>query len=272
MADSYPRPDRDRISTMTALVLLAYALIRVAELPTVAPEVALAGLVVSFEINTRLIMLTLTAALAATGADWLLRSHPENDPNRSTTEHWILPGLASFGFGAILSRLPEGLGLWLGLPIAALLLTSVLVAEYIVHDSDDPRYDLVALVLRTLAYLLLAGLLFAFNGPGMRAIFSVPLTFSAAVLVSWRLMILEKVSAGTALRFAVLIAAVAAQLTWALHYWPTPPLQVALINGLSVYLSYNFIGLIRTGQMGRGRLIEISIVGIIGLLAIVLIR
>jgi hypothetical protein len=255
---------------MTALILLAYALIRVADLPTVAPEVTVAGLIVRFEINTRLIMLTLTAALTAAGADWLLRSHPACEPAQSTAEHWILPGLASFGLGAILSRLPEGLGLWLGLPAAAVLLTSVLVAEYIVYDPEDPRYDLLALILRTLAYLLLAGLLFAINGAGVRAIFAVPLTFTAAGLVSWRLMRLEAVFAGTALRFAILIGALAAQLTWALHYWPTPPLKIALINGLCVYLSYNMVGLIRSGEVGRGRVMEIVVVGIVGLLAIIL--
>jgi hypothetical protein len=197
---------------MTALILLAYTLIRIAELPTIAPEIAVAGLVIRFEINIRLIMLTLTAALAAAGSDWLLRTHPRCESGRKTSEHWILPGLASFGLGAILTRLPEGLGLWLGLPIAALLLTAVLVAEFIVFDRQDPRYDFVELILRTLAYLLLAGSLFALNGSGLRAIFAVPLTFAAAALVSWRLMRLESVFSGAALRYAILIGMVAAQL------------------------------------------------------------
>lgn len=255
---------------MTALILLAYALIRVAELPTVAPELTVAGLIIRFEINTRLIMLSLAATLAAAGSDWLLRSHPQSSSQSSTAEHWILPGLASFGLGAILSRLPEGLGLWLGLPIAALLLNAVLFAEYIVFDPEDHRYDLVALALRTLAYLLLAGLLFAVNGSGVRAFFAVPLTFAAAGLVSWRLLRLESVTVGIALRYSVLIAAVAAQLTWALHYWPIAPLQIALINGLSVYLSYELVGLVRKAELGRGRLFEVSLVGVVGLLAIIL--
>jgi hypothetical protein len=255
---------------MTALILLAYTLIRIAELPTIAPEVTVAGLVIRFEINTRLIMLTLTATLAAAGSDWLLRTHPKCELGRNTSEHWILPALASFGLGAILTRLPEGFGLWLGLPIAALLITAVLVAEFIVFDDQDPRYDFVELILRTLAYLLLAGSLFALNGSGLRAIFAVPLTFAAAALVSWRLMRLESVFSGAALRYAILIGTIAAQLTWALHYWPMPPLQVALINGLSVYLSYHLIGLIRKGETGRARLLEISIVGLVGILAILL--
>lgn len=256
---------------MTALILLAYALIRIAELPTIAPEITIAGLILRFEINTRLIMLSLAATLAAAGADWLLRSHPSASEKVSTAEHWILPGLASLGLGAILSRFPEGLGLWFGLPVAAALLTAVLVAEFIIFDPDDPRYDLVALSLRTLAYLLLAGSLFAVNGSGLRAIFAVPSTFAAATAVSWRLMRLEEVSVGVALRFAIIIGFVAAQLTWALHYWPIPPLQIALVNGLSVYLSYHWISLVRRGEMVRGRVIEIVIVGILGLTAILMV-
>lgn len=254
---------------MTALILLAYALIRVAELPTIAPEVTLAGLIIRVEIDTRLIMLTLAAMLAAAGSEWLLHSHPKTTPESSTVEHWILPGLASLGLGAILSRLPEGTGLWLGLPVAAALLIAVLVAEFIVFDPQDPRYDVVALILRTLAYLLLAGSLFAVNGLGLRAIFAVPLTFAAAGLVSWRLMRLESTLPGVALRFALVIGVIAAQLTWALHYWPVPPLQIALINGLSVYLNYHLISLIRRGELGRGRLIEIMVVGVLGLVAII---
>jgi hypothetical protein len=254
---------------MTALIILAYALIRVAKLPTIGPELTVAGLIIRFEINTRLIMLTLAAGLAAAGADWLLRSHPRAGSQTRTAEHWILPGLASFGLGAILSQLPEGLGLWLGLPIAALLLDAVLFAEYIVFDPEDRRYDVVALILRTLAYLLLAGSLFAVNGSGVRAFFAVPLTFAAAGLVSWRLMRLESVTIGIALRYSILIAAVAAQLTWALHYWPIPPLQVALLNGLTVYLSYELIGLVRKAELGKERIVEVSIVGIVGLIAII---
>lgn len=256
---------------MTALILLAYALIRIAELPTVAPEITVAGLIVRFEINTRLIMLTLAASLAAAGADWLLRSHPSFDQADNTAEHWILPGLASFGLGAILSRVPEGLGLWLGLPISTALLTAVLVAEFIVFDPDDPRYESVTLILRTLAYLLLAGSLFAVNGSGLRAIFAVPLTFTTAGLVSWRLMRLEALSAGAAFRFAMIIGLMAAELTWAMHYWPIPPLQIALMNGLAVYLSYHLIGLIRRGELKRGQVVELSIVGLLGVTAIVLI-
>lgn len=257
---------------MTALILLSYALIRIAELPTIAPEFTIAGLLVRLEVDTRLIMLSLAAMLAAAGSDWLLHSHPHAEHKRGTAEHWILPGLASLGLGAILSRLPEGLGLWLGLPVSAALLTAVLVAEFIVFDPADERYDLVALILRTLAYLLLAGALFAINGPDMRAIFAIPLTFSAATAVSWRLMRLESAHAGIAMRFALVIGFIAAQLTWALHYWPVPPLQVALVNGLAVYLSFHWIELIRKGQVSRSRVLEIVIVGALGLTAILVVR
>lgn len=253
------------------MIMLSYALIRVAELPTIAPEITIVGLLIRFEINTRLIMLTLAAALTAAGSDWLLRTHPGCDPESRTYEHWILPGLASLGLGAILTRLPEGPGLWFGLPVAALLLTTVLVAEFIVFDPEDRRYEVVGLVLRTLAYLLLAGSLFAINGLGLRAFFAVPLTFGAAGMVSWRLMRLEGLHPGVALRYAILIGMIAAQLDWTLHYWPLPPLQIALIIGLSVYISYHLVGLIRRGELRQGRWIEISIVGLVGLLAIILI-
>lgn len=46
MARELPQPDRDRLSALSALVLLTYALLRVVVLPTPAVELRLLGLAV----------------------------------------------------------------------------------------------------------------------------------------------------------------------------------------------------------------------------------
>jgi len=70
MRGDLPQPDRDRLSTLTALVILSYALIRIVVLPIFSAELTFAGLIFEFKVDTRLIMLTLAAALTVAGADW----------------------------------------------------------------------------------------------------------------------------------------------------------------------------------------------------------
>jgi hypothetical protein len=71
-----PHPDRDRLSTMGALMLLAIGLVRVVSLPALPVEFAALGLLIRVEINSAFVLITLAAAVTVTGADWLARTHP----------------------------------------------------------------------------------------------------------------------------------------------------------------------------------------------------
>jgi hypothetical protein len=235
-----PNPDRDQLSVMAALVLLSYTLARLVVLPTIGAEFTILGLLVRFEINTHLIMLALAAALTTAGAAWLLGSHPNASAQRSTAEHWVIPGLAALGVGAILSRVPLGPGLGVGLALAAALLVAVFVAEFIVFDPTDPRYDAASLGLRSLAYLLLIGVIFAIQATDIRAVYAIPIVMVCGTAVAWRLLRLG-VPQASVWRYALLSGFVTTQLAWGLHYWPTSPLQQALILGLVAYLGEGFL-------------------------------
>ena len=140
MTDDLPQPHLDQMSSLAALVLLAYGLVRIINLPTLSADVVIAGLVIPLTINTRLIMLSLAAALAVVGADWLVRSHPRSSFDGPPVRHWIVPGLAALGVGGLLTRLPQGLFLWLGLAAGAGLLLAVFVGEFVAVESTDRRF------------------------------------------------------------------------------------------------------------------------------------
>jgi hypothetical protein len=269
MASSLPQPDRDRLSALTALVILIYALLRIVDLPELSQQVALLGLLLSININTPLILLTLAAALTAAGADWIVRGHPMAIEGTHTAEHWIVPGLASLGIGAILSQLPTGPTLWISLPLAALLLIAVLIGEFIVFDPEDPRYDFARVGLRTLSYLLLVGALFAIHAFNLRAFYLVPLTFLASLAVSWRLQRLEAINPKRSLLYALTTGMLAAQVAWAFHYWPLSPLKVSLILALWVYLAHGWARSLEQQQAGIGTMIELGLVAGVGLTAII---
>jgi hypothetical protein len=259
-----PSPDRDRLSVMTALVFLTYGLIRIVTLPTLELETTILGLLVRLILNTRLIMLTVAALLTAAGADWLVRSHPHYEPGQSTLTHWVIPGMAALATGSILTRLPQGIALWIGLPLGALILVGVLYAEFLAVDPDDPRYGFTSVGLRSLAYLLLAGTLFTMRATDLRAVYSIPATLLAITAISWRLAMLYSRQSHTALVDALLIGLIGSQISWAAHYWPLPPIRLGLAIGLLVYIGNGLMDMLRSGQISRGLIVEFSILGVIG--------
>jgi hypothetical protein len=249
---------------------MTYTLIRIVALPSIETELYVLGLIIRVAINTNSVMLSLAAALAAAGSDWLLRAHPKIEVEKPLPEHWVIPGLAAVGAGAILTRITQGVGLWVGLLLTAAVLIAVLFAEFIVLDRDDPRFDRAALALAALAYMLLVGALFAIEASALRAIYSVPLVFLASAAVSWRLLRLGGLGSGAAV-YTIAISGVTAQFAWGLHYWPIQPLRCALLLGLTVYLGNGIATAHPAGELDRTRALELGGVVLIALLAIFLI-
>lgn len=271
MEQRLPQPDRERLSALAALVLITYGLLRIISLPTIVAEFSLFGILFRPQINTRVIMLSLSAILTSTGADWVLRSHPIASTKRFTPDHLVIPGLAAFGVGAIVARIPEGTGLWIGLALAAMLLVALVSAEFVVFDTDDPRRGIAALGLRLLAYLLLLGTLFAIHATNMRAAYAVPLVFASCSIVAWRLLQLGQ-TAKANWGYGAMVGGMAAQLAWALHYWPAATLQKSLVLGLSVYLGVELVLASIQQHINISRAVELGIVGLACLSAILLVR
>lgn len=249
---------------MAALVTLAYGLIRVVVLPAARAEFAIFGLLIRFDFNTPFFMLVLAAALAVAGADWLIRSHPHASQASPAIEHWVIPGLAALGVGALLARIPNGLPFAVGLVLAAGLLVAVVAAEFFVLDASDPRHDLAAFGLRALASLLLVGALFVILATGLRAVFAVPLVLAASLSVAWRLIRLGEPTK-PAWQHGAIIGLIVAEIAWALHYWWIAPLREALVLGLIVYLSTGIVLAQRQDNLDRRRAIEYGVVCILAL-------
>jgi hypothetical protein len=264
-----PQPNRDRLSALTALVLLTYTLLRVVNLPTFEASITILDFRVSLQFNAHFVLMSLVSALTIAGVDWLIELHPQKKTGWVRIEHWIIPGMAALGAGSILSRLPQGPWLWLGLVIAAILLVSVLVAEFIMVDPADPRHDIVAIGLTTLGYLLIIGLLFAMRVAVLRAIISIPLTMLAGGALTWRLIRMRPDDEG-AIRYAITVGGLLAQLAWGLHYVALDPWRAAMILGLSLYLGNGMTQTISPEENTRGRMAELLFIGLAGLSAIIL--
>jgi Protein of unknown function (DUF5656) len=264
-----PAIEPRKLSTLAALVLLAYCLVRVVPLPTTSVTPSLFGISVRLDLSATALLLLLAASLAVAGTDWIIRSHPRAPELHPSFEHWIIPGLAALALGGIVIRLPHGAWFWFGLALSAVLLVAVVQAEFIALDREDPRFDGAAISLRALAWLLLLGALFSIRISAPRAILSVPLVLASVTFVTWRLLRLDE-RASPAWVDAALVGLATSQVDWGLHYWPITPLRQALLIALMAYVLVSLILAFRQGRLGRERLIEVGVVSAIALLAILL--
>jgi hypothetical protein len=256
-------PSRDRLSVLTAVIVLAYALARFLNLPARAVGTTFLGSALGVEIGGPFLLQVLVAALISTGADTLIRSHPRFAGSR-TLIHWIMPGATALVLGTALNRLTDGPAWWLGLALSAVALIAVLIAEFIVVDADDPAREAAALVLTLLAYGL--GLVFfaVVHNSGVRAAIASTLTGLVAGALAWRLLALHSASVSRAGLYAGLVGLICAETIWAITYWRLSSSGAALLVTLPFYLSVGLAQQHLAGRLTRRVWLEYGLVGLAG--------
>lgn len=219
-------PEVDRLGTLTAIVLLAYALTRWVQAPEFTLSLQLPGFFFAFPITISTAMTLLAAGLSAAGMDWMLHAHPSL-PTRGTAEHWLLPALTTFVIGTILALIPANSTWWLAFTIGAVLLALVYLSEYITVDPSAPNYALARALLTALSYALFLILTTALRQGGARLIVLTPVAFLVSGLVSLRVLHLDGTDRWD-FPWAIGIGLTCAQIAAGLHYWPISPLQFGL--------------------------------------------
>ena len=270
----HPRhfPSRDRLSVLTAVVVLAYTLTRFLELPTRQIQTTLFGSPLGLELNGPALMLLLVAALTSTGADTLIRSHPHlaARTGQRTVVHWILPGATALVLGAALNRAPAGPVWWVGLGLSALGLIVVLTAEYTAVDRDDPGWQAAALGLMGLAYLLVLILFVLLRTGGLRAVIAAPVSGLVAAAVSLRLLALREAPLNRAAAYSAAIGVAIAEVIWAITYWRISPIAAGLLALVPFYVGVGLAQQQLAGRLTRGVWLEYGIIGGLSLGAVLL--
>ena len=220
-------PDSNRVGVLLATVLLAYALTSLLQTPEITLEMQLPGFYFAYPLSLNTVIVVLAAGLAATGMDWLLRTHPSLGKAR-TLEHWLLPTLATFIIGIPLTILPPGTTWWIGFGISAVLLALIFMAEYIVVDPSAPSYAVATAGLTALSFAVFLILTTALRYGGARLFLLAPALFISAGLVSLRTIHLR---AGQIWEFnwSLGIGLVCTQIGAGIHYWPISPVQFGLV-------------------------------------------
>jgi hypothetical protein len=260
-------PSRDRLSVLTAVIILAYTLSRLLDFPTRLIGVTVFGSPLGVELNGRGLMLVLVAALISAGADTLIRSHPAFESrSRPTVIHWILPAAAALVLGGALNLAPDGPVWWLGLGLSAVALLVVLVAEYVVVDRADPAWELAALGLAAAAYALALLGFTVLYGLGARAAISATLGGLLAAALALRLFRLRAVEGARASLYAGVVGLITAEALWAVSYWRITPVSAGLLAMIPFYLAAGLAQQHLAGRLTRRLWIEYGLVGALALL------
>ena len=233
-------PDSERFSVLMAVILLAYTTARFVDLPVRNFSLELVGVFLPLQFNINTIVSVLVAGLTATGMDWLLQQHPKVRSGAQYS-HWLLPALTAWIISLPLANLPLSPLWWLAFVTGGLLLSLILLAEYVSANPQDRLYPLVSMALSALAYGMFLTLAISLKALAVRLILTLPALALASFLISYRIQLLRSPEkrGGLPLLGVTLICV---EIAGALHYWPLSAISygLALLGALYALNSFLF--------------------------------
>jgi hypothetical protein len=247
-------PNMDRLSVLSASILLAYAMLPFVRIPERNIIFSLLGAVFVFQVQFSTILAVVSAALAAAGTDWLLRGHPRLG-RQATFQHWLLPALTAWVIGMPLNSLVVGLQWWAVFAFGGLLLVLVLISEYVAVDPYDTRHGPAAVGLTAVSYALFLILAITLVSSGLRLYLLLPALGVTIFLITLRILHL-RLSGRWVFNWAVAVALVVGQMATALHYWPITPLRYGLLILGPAYALTTLAASFEEGRSLRGAWFE----------------
>jgi hypothetical protein len=233
-------PNIERLSLITATILIAYTTARLVAIPSKTFQVQLPGLFISGTINLRIIVAFLVAAITATGANQLVSDHPSLNRKRPL-QHWLLPALTALVIGIPFYQIPLSLYWWIGFFVGGTLLITVLVAEYFVVDPNDIYYAPASITLTAVSFAIFMVLVASLKFSHARLLFTLPIASLGAGLVSLRALNL-RLNGRWYFSASLIVMLVIGQITAAIHYWSISPIGFSLFLLGAAYALTSFIG------------------------------
>jgi hypothetical protein len=267
MSPLTPWPNRDRLSVLTATIVLAYALARFIELPARVWHATILGSAIDVRIDGPTLVLLCVAVLISAGSETLMRSHPYlvERPEARAFHHWVLPGATALALGTVLNRTRDEQLWWFELGLSVLALLAVLVAEYIAINPEDTRRDVVAILITGLTYALALTIFAVLYSLSYRAAVSASLSGLVSTMLAWRWLKLRRIPDGRAWLYAGLTGLICAETFWALTYWRITPGAAALLVTIPFYVSLGLAQQHLAATLSRRVWLEYGLVSGVGL-------
>lgn len=220
-------PDSDRLSIISAAIILSYAVIPFIKLPAQNIQLQLPGLFLQYNLEFGTLVSFLVAALAAFGSDWLIQTHPRKEKH-IFFRHGFIPALTAWAIGVPLNTLGIGTAWWVVLALGGVLMVLVLVSEYIVVDPNSAAYVPASLGLTVVSFALYLILAIAIRAASVRLFFMLPALIPTLGLLVVRSLYLS--SNGKWQWFwSIGIAVFVGQIAIGMHYLPIHSIAFGLV-------------------------------------------
>lgn len=226
-------PEIDRLSIVTAMILLSYALTAYIDLPERSLSLQLPGFLFVVKLDIFTLISVIVAVLAAAGCTWINSAHPSLGGQRKWY-HWIIPSFTALVIGVPLNTVTVSPAWWMIFGMGGVLLLGVFIAEYISVDPNDHNYSLASITLTVVSFSLFLILSIAVRGAGFRLYAVLSSLVPAAALLTTRVLHL-RLSGMWFLAWAGGISLVVGQLIVGLFSLPLQPIQFSLVLTGVVY-------------------------------------
>ena len=262
--------DRDRLSVLLAMLILANVLLQFIELPGHVYRLQALGSPLQIHASDTLLLTTLMIGMACTGTSLVLHDHPLliAHPNRPIPISWILPGVLAGLSGYSLSLAPT-LPIWLGgLIVFGLTMGLTISAEYAAAHPDAPDYAAARLALNVLAYVMAFLLFVIIYQTRTRSLVTATLTSLIATALAIDLLNVADVHLRRVLPFAGIVGLIIGECTWALNYWHVSAWVGGLLLLLIFYVAINVAHQHLLKRLSLSTLVELTAVSVAVLLVV----
>ncbi len=262
MIEKIPAVNRDRLSVIIGLILLALALIPLLNTPGRSVGVSVFGSALDIAITPAGLITLLAAGLACAGTDLLIQAHPHTRAGRAgpTYVFWILPALTVIAASQWLSHAPTGQAWAAQLLVSGVALWIVIRAEFGTVDPHVPAAGRWRLLLNVFAYVLAFGLFALIWQTRARSLITATLMATVALLLSIDLMWATRAGAQRVLPHSLAVALVMGECAWALNYWRATAATAGLALVLIFYALSGIAAQHLFGKLTRRVLIEFGVV------------
>ena len=225
-----------RLSIVTAIIMLAFALTQLISYPAQNISFSVFGILIDFVLDFNILVIAFSVLLAAAGMDWLIQSHPETqlfDNRWETIRHWIVPVLTALVIGVALIAFAGSLLWWVVYILGSLLLFAVFIGEYNVFVAGSAVNPLAIVGLNALSFVLFLLLSIAIFSANIRLYIRLPLLGIGALMVTSRTLFLRLGEWHTL--WGLVISLVVSEVLIGFHYLPLNPIRQGLLLVGMVY-------------------------------------
>jgi hypothetical protein len=273
-------PRYDHIVSLVLVVVLGLAVVLIIDMN---PNILRARLGGDFPtITVSWVLIAALVAITATGADLLVRSHPQMQTRTLPTLNlgvtkvelapgfWILPSFSvvgSFAFFRLFNDTLHGASFVLTLLATGGILLLVLTSQHYALDRQQPVRDRSRLILQTVTYVLAFGCFSAVYFTRFRTLYAATLISTVAVLLSYE--ILQWTPRRGQMSLALIVGLMMGEMTWALNYWSASFVIGGLLLLVVFYTTVSLLQHHAAGTLQRNLLIEYGLLGVGLFLALV---